>query len=70
MNEAIGENEIRSKKGSEFQKPYWKRMHRSFGFWITVFLMFIAIMYYILSVDFAYAPSTQSKQTPESKMVP
>jgi len=42
--------------------PYWKRMHHTWGFWIFLFLMFVGIIYYIMSVDFAFAPHKQLKQ--------
>ena len=38
------------------QKLRWKRIHHTWSFWIFLFLMFVAIMYYITSVDFAFAP--------------
>lgn len=34
----------------------WKRIHRTWVFWIFLVLMFVAILYYIISVDFAFAP--------------
>ncbi len=34
----------------------WKRIHHTWSFWIFLFLMFAAILYYITSVDFAFAP--------------
>jgi hypothetical protein len=36
--------------------PRWKRIHHSWIFWIFLILMFAAIMYYVTSVDFAFAP--------------
>ena len=47
-------------------KPYWKRMHHTWSFWIFLFLMFVGIMYYIMSVDFAFAPQRQVKQPSEN----
>jgi len=38
------------------RQPRWKRIHHSWIFWIFLFLMFVAIMYYITSVDFAFSP--------------
>ncbi len=43
-------------------RPYWKRIHHTVGFWIFLFLMFVAIVYYIMTVDFAFAPHQQIKQ--------
>jgi hypothetical protein len=37
-------------------KPYWTRIHYSWIFWVFLFLMFASIIYYIISVDFAFAP--------------
>jgi len=38
------------------RQPRWKQIHHSWIFWIFVFLMFVAIMYYIVSLNFAIAP--------------
>ncbi len=43
------------------KRPRWKRIHRSWIFWIFLFLMFVAILYYISSVDFAFAPHRNLK---------
>jgi len=57
-------------KNHHDDKPYWKRMHHSWGFWIFLFLMFIGIIYYIMSVDFAFAPRKQLKQPSENYRTP
>jgi deoxyadenosine/deoxycytidine kinase len=49
---------------------YWKRLHHSFGFWIFLFLMFVAILYYIITVDFAFAPQQQMKTQTNSQTTP
>jgi hypothetical protein len=51
-------------------KPYWKRIHHSWIFWIFLFLMFVGIIYYIMSVDFAFAPRKQIKQQSENITTP
>ena len=38
------------------RRMHWKRIHHTWIFWIFLFLMFVAIMYYITSVNFAFAP--------------
>jgi len=53
MNENVNEQKQ--------HRPYWKRLHHSFGFWIFLFLMLVAIIYYIMTVDFAFAPHQQMK---------
>jgi hypothetical protein len=56
------EHNKQTQEGQDFiltqheHKPYWKRMHHTFSFWIVLFLMFVAIMYYIVSLNFAFAP--------------
>lgn len=37
-------------------RPYWKRIHHSLIFWIFLLLMMVAIIYYIMTVGFAFAP--------------
>jgi len=44
-------------------KPYWKQVHHTWWFWIGVILIFVAITYYAVSVDFAFAPHKQSKES-------
>ena len=47
------------KEHNQLQKscqPRWKRFHHSWIFWIFLLLMLVAIMFYITSVDFAFAP--------------
>ncbi|MCX6258047.1 MAG: hypothetical protein NTW49_09180 [Bacteroidia bacterium] len=51
-------------------KPYWKRIHHSWIFWIFIFLMLAAITYYITSVDFSLAPHKQMMQPSENNMTP
>jgi len=42
-------------------KPYWKRLHHSWFFWIFLFLMLVGIMYYVMTVDFSLVPQRQLK---------
>ena len=51
-------------------KPYWKRIHHTWSFWIFMILMFAGIMYYIMSVDFAFAPISYWKQQSVNKKTP
>jgi hypothetical protein len=47
-------------------RPYWKRIHHTWYFWVFLFLMFAGIIYYIMSVDFAFAPRKQLKPRSEN----
>lgn len=59
MDEKVNEH-------NQQHRPYWKRLHRSVGFWIFLFLMLVAILYYIVTVDFAFAPHQQMKPPAEN----
>jgi hypothetical protein len=51
-------------------KPYWKRVHHSWIFWVFLFLMLVGIIYYAMTVDFAFAPHRQLKQPSENNRTP
>ena len=57
-------------KVSHDHKFFWKRIHHSWIFWVFLFLMFLGIVYYIMSVDFAFAPHKQIKQQSENNSTP
>lgn len=39
-------------------QPRWKNIHRSWIFWVFLFLMMVGIMYYIVSLGFLFAPQS------------
>jgi hypothetical protein len=43
-------------------RPYWKRAHHDWRFWVAVFLMFAAMMIYVMSDDLAWRPRRQVQQ--------
>lgn len=43
------------------RQPYWKNLHHSWIFWLFLFLMLAGIVYYIMSVDFMFAPRVPVK---------
>ena len=43
-------------------RPYWKRAHHDWRFWVAVFLMFAAMIIYVMSDDLALRPRIQSQQ--------
>jgi heme/copper-type cytochrome/quinol oxidase subunit 3 len=49
-------------KNHQEHKPSRKRIHHTWTFLVFVVLVFAAIMYYMVSVDFSSAPRNQSKQ--------
>ena len=40
-------------------KPYWKRIHHSWIFWIFLLLMLAGIIYYVMTLNFSLAPQIQ-----------
>ncbi len=42
--------------------PYWKRAHHDWRFWVAVFLMFAAMIIYVMSNDLALRPRSQPQQ--------
>ena len=42
--------------------PYWKRAHRDWRFWIALFLMFAAMIIYVMSDNLALRPRRQPPQ--------
>jgi|WetSurMetagenome_2_1015567.scaffolds.fasta_scaffold76812_3 hypothetical protein len=38
----------------KMQRPYWKRMHHDWRFWIALLLTLTAMMIYVVSEDFAW----------------
>ena len=48
-------------------KPYWKRVHHTWSFWIFLFLMLAAMIYYMLSGNLSRWPYyIQPQQAPSS----
>lgn len=54
--------------GHHLNKGSWKRLHHSWIFWVFFILTLVAIGYYIMSVDFAFAPNKQSPTKTETKV--
>jgi len=57
-------------KNQAVHVPYWKRIHHSWIFWVFVVLMLIAIIYYVMSADFAFAPRNQPKEPAGNNITP
>ena len=48
-----------NKRNKQF---HWKLIHHSWVFWIFLLLMIVAIIYYIISANFAFAPQIETIQ--------
>jgi len=54
------------KNANHAHKPYWKRMHHSWFFWVFMVLTIVAVIYYIVTIDFSNAPRRESKPTQQN----
>ncbi len=43
-------------KNAHPPKPYWRRMHTHWAFWVAVFCLFAALFIYIFSYDLILVP--------------
>jgi hypothetical protein len=43
-------------------RPYWKRAHHDWKFWVALFLMLAAMIIYVMSDDLALRPHRQAQQ--------
>jgi hypothetical protein len=60
----------RNNKGHIHKRPYWKRAHLDWRVWVGIILMLAAIIYYVMSQDFALAPHRQMMQHHENHRTP
>ena len=44
------------------RRPYWKRAHRDWRFWVGLVFMFAAISIYVMSDDLAWMPRSHPRQ--------
>jgi len=44
--------------------PYWKRAHTDWRLWVAALLMFVAILYYVMSMDLSWRPGLRP-QSPQ-----
>jgi hypothetical protein len=49
--------------GSPSQKPYWKRMHHSRFFWVSVFFILVAMGIFIITDGFFFRPTILPEPT-------
>lgn len=43
-------------------RPYWKRMHHSWFFWVAAFSIMLAMVIYVMSIDLVFRPRGQGPQ--------
>jgi anti-sigma-K factor RskA len=42
-------------------RPYWKRMHRSWFFWVAAVAMLAAMVIYVMSIGLVFRPRGQAQ---------
>ena len=74
MNENDNKNQYiegqKPKKWHHKYKRYLLQVHHSWIFWVFLVLTLSAVLYYIMTMDFAYAPQVNSKQGSENNRMP
>lgn len=74
MNEKEHKHPLHDRQGHNtgFHKRriFKNGFHRDWRVWVGVFLMLAAILYYIMSEDFALAPRKQLNQPSENNKMP
>jgi hypothetical protein len=50
--------------------PRWKQIHHSWVFWLVLALMMFGITYYIITVNFAFAPERRMVQPASNTITP
>ena len=48
------------------QRPYWKRAHHDWRFWVGLFFMLAAITIYVMSNNLSFFPRGQPRQPPSA----
>ena len=48
-------------------RPYWKRAHRDWRFWVGFFCIAVALFIYITSVDLSLVPRRHPHSVPVSQ---
>jgi len=49
------------------QRPYWRRAHRDWRFWVGVICIAVALAIYISTVDLSLVPSKHPHSVPISQ---
>jgi hypothetical protein len=50
-------------------RPYWKRAHRDWRFWVAVLFILAALTIYVMSDDLALVPSGRHHRPPSNSTV-
>jgi hypothetical protein len=62
MNESTHTHHEQGPHLHNVHRPYWKRAHRDWRFWVAVLFVFGALTVYVMSDDLALIPRSQPAQ--------
>ncbi|MGC1361107.1 MAG: hypothetical protein WA419_06905 [Silvibacterium sp.] len=64
MNESTHTHHEQGPHVSSVHRPYWKRAHRDWRFWVAVFSVSVALFIYVASVDLSLVPNKHPHSVP------
>ena len=53
-------------RGHHEHRPYWKRAHHDWKFWVALVLMLTAMFIYLMTDDLSFVPRLHSRQAPSA----
>ena len=53
-------------RGHHEHRPYWKRAHHDWRFWVALVLMLAAMLIYVMTDDLSIVPSIHTRAAPAS----
>jgi len=54
-------------RGRNEHRPYWKRAHHDWRFWVALVLMLAAMLIYMMTDDLSIVPSIHTRAAPSSR---
>ncbi|MGC1360712.1 MAG: hypothetical protein WA419_04200 [Silvibacterium sp.] len=67
MSESTHTHHEQGPHPSSVRRPYWKRAHRDWRFWVAVFFVSVALFIYVTSVDLSLVPNKHPHSVPMSQ---
>lgn len=64
MNESTHTHHEQGPHLSSVHRPYWKRAHRDWRFWVGAFFIGAALFVYVTSVDLSLVPNKHPHSVP------
>jgi hypothetical protein len=65
MGELVNDKKIHHSHNDNIpngHSPYWKRAHHDWRFWVVLVLMFMGVIYYVVTDNFSFVPRNRIQQ--------